>query len=85
MKATLLPLALLLLGCGTFWASGDAPADHQRQFVGRMVWPSNGASGDPLVATASFSRQMIIKFPESGKIATPAEGNSPQEFFKFLS
>ncbi|KAI9553423.1 hypothetical protein GHT06_021329 [Daphnia sinensis] len=54
----------------------NRPADHQRKILVRMVWPaghvtypSDDTTPQPVVIpAATFSRQMVIRFPSSGSI-----------------
>lgn len=56
-------------------ASNNRPVDHQRKILVRMVWPGGHVTSLPeedttpqpvVIPAATFSRQMVIRFPSSG-------------------
>jgi hypothetical protein len=70
----------------------NRPVDHQRKILVRMVWPGGHTVTPPseddttpipvVIPAASFSRQMIIRFPSSGSISSAEQ---KQQSFQAIS
>lgn len=70
-------IVLLELSFLTVHAFNNRPVDHQRKILVRMVWPGGHVTSRPdddttpqpvVIPAATFSRQMVIRFPSSGSI-----------------
>jgi hypothetical protein len=82
----ILMMGLSILAVQAF--DNNRPVDHQRKILVRMVWPGGHTAPPPsiedttpipvVIPAASFSRQMIIRFPSSGSISSTEQKLSQQ-------
>nr|CAH0108350.1 unnamed protein product [Daphnia galeata] len=82
----ILMMGLSILAVQAF--DNNRPVDHQRKILVRMVWPGGHTAPPPstddttpipvVIPAASFSRQMIIRFPSSGSISSTEKKLSQQ-------
>ena len=82
----LLMMSMSMLAVQAF--DNNRPVDHQRKILVRMVWPGGHTANPPstddttpipvVIPAASFSRQMIIRFPLSGSISSAEQKLSQQ-------